>query len=422
MHIIGEVKPGFESVQQLLQKSLSAQRDRNIQLCVYVGDERVIDLCANAAVEDSFSADSLVNIYSSGKSLESILLAIMADKGLVDFERCVSSYWPEFVGGGKDKLTVADVMRHEAGLSKLDVTLTAAQLRSAALRGNSVGALLETHELCYADENSPREYHAITRGWIANEIFRRVEPENKTMGEYLRAQVSEPLGIDVYFDLSPDDSGRVRRVKSRSVFAQMLDCFAPGSQARRIGLTPLELMKRIWAIYPAVRSGLGLKGVLPLEGMKEELFGVFDSDDYLSTQIPSAGAKCSARGLAKLAAAMANGGTVGGQSVLGHLGHQALHAAPLVGKMTIMENSFTQAGLALFQDSDAAKGPLEAGLNEGRGGFYGWMGFGGSVFQWHPEHKIGFAYVPTSLNPIDLFNERGKSYQEEVLKCVRAMR
>jgi CubicO group peptidase (beta-lactamase class C family) len=156
--------------------------------------------------------------------------------------------------------------------------------------------------------------------------------------------------------------------------------------------------------------------------MKEELFGVFDSDDYLSTQIPSAGAKCSARGLAKLAAAMANGGTVGGQSVLGHLGHQALHAAPLVGKMTIMENSFTQAGLALFQDSDAAKGPLEAGLNEGRGGFYGWMGFGGSVFQWHPEHKIGFAYVPTSLNPIDLFNERGKSYQEEVLKCVRAMR
>jgi hypothetical protein len=49
------------------------------------------------------------------------------------------------------------------------------------------------------------------------------------------------------------------------------------------------------------------------------------------------------------------------------------------------------------------------------------MGLGGSVFQWHPQHRIGFAYVPTALNTIDLFNERGKSYQKEVLKCVEAM-
>ena len=48
--------------------------------------------------------------------------------------------------------------------------------------------------------------------------------------------------------------------------------------------------------------------------------------------------------------------------------------------MTIMEGSFTQGGLAYFSESDAAKGPLEAGLNAGRGGFYGWMGLGGSVF------------------------------------------
>ena len=71
----------------------------------------------------------------------------------------------------------------------------------------------------------------------------------------------------------------------------------------------------------------------------------------------------------------------------------------------------------------------------GRNGFYGWMGFGGSVFQWHPELKIGletqncfkfilnlfvfrFAYVPTLLNWVDLVNNKARLLQEEVVKCV----
>jgi hypothetical protein len=54
----------------------------------------------------------------------------------------------------------------------------------------------------------------------------------------------------------------------------------------------------------------------------------------------------------------------------------------------------------------------------GREGFVGWMGLGGSIFQWHPEHQIGFAFVPTALHVLDILNERGKIYQAEVLRCV----
>jgi hypothetical protein len=50
------------------------------------------------------------------------------------------------------------------------------------------------------------------------------------------------------------------------------------------------------------------------------------------------------------------------------------------------------------------------------------MGLGGSLFQWHPQYKIGFGYVPTSLNVLDLLNERGKAYQTEVLGCIEAMK
>ena len=423
MRISGKVQSGFEPVRELFTRSLTSKRDRNAQLCVYVGENRVVDLWATNGVEP-FSPDSLVNVFSSGKSIECILLAMLADQGLLNFAERVATYWPEFVGTQKDKdrLTVADVMRHEAGLASLNITLSPEQLTASALKQNAVGQVLEQHPLRFAGASgSPREYHAITRGWIANEIFRRVEPTGRTMGEFLRDEVSLPLGIDVYFDVTDDQAGNICRVQARRWGAQLLDSFAPGSQSRSIGLTPTEMLTRMLRILPSVRRLRRMQKPTPMSGMREELFGTFDSAPWLPAQVPSAGAKCSARGLAKLAAAMANGGAINGQRVLGETGHAALHADPVVRKMTIMDNRFTQAGLALFRDADAAKGPLEAGISLGRDGFYGWMGLGGSVFQWHPQKRIGFAYVPTALNPIDLFNERGKSYQQAIVQCLGAV-
>lgn len=420
MRIFGDVQQGFEPVRELLRRSVTASRDKGAQLCVYVGEECVVDLWACAAGEE-FSADSLVNVFSSGKSIESILMAKLADQGLLDFAQPVCVYWPEFVGDGKESLTVADVMRHEGGLAQLDTSLTAAQLETAALKQNSVGRVLERHPLRFPEGDSPREYHAVTRGWIANEIFRRVEPVNRTMGEYLREQISEPLGIDVFFDINADEYHRVSRVYPRRLVSQLADSFVPGSQARQIGLTPSELFSRARDLFAVFSGGRRSPLAPPLEGIDKEGFGVFDSAAYLPAQTPSAGAKCSARGLAKLAAAMVNNGQIQGHSVLGMQGLDALHANPIERSMTIMDNTFSQAGLAFFKESDATKGRLEAGLNSGRGGFVGWMGLGGSVFQWHREHRIGFAYVPTALNPIDLFNERGKSYQKEVMRCVESM-
>jgi CubicO group peptidase (beta-lactamase class C family) len=86
--------------------------------------------------------------------------------------------------------------------------------------------------------------------------------------------------------------------------------------------------------------------------------------------------------------------------------------------MMSMNTTFTQGGLASFPPPDDADSAMDKGLNRGREGYYGWMGLGGSIFQWQPERKIGFAYVPTSLNVLDLVNERGKAYQAEVVKCV----
>ena len=77
---------------------------------------------------------------------------------------------------------------------------------------------------------------------------------------------------------------------------------------------------------------------------------------------------------------------------------------------------FTKGGVNFYQTlPDATK--AEKTLNNNREGFYGWMGYGGSLFQWHPDLKIGFSFVPSVLNSLEMANERGAVLQQLVKEC-----
>jgi len=97
---------------------------------------------------------------------------------------------------------------------------------------------------------------------------------------------------------------------------------------------------------------------------------------------------------------------------------QAMHDAPVEADMGIGPTTFTQGGVAVFSKPTWSGTPIDTALNVGREGFVGWMGLGGSIFQWHPEYEIGIGYVPTSLHVLDFVNERGKAYQAEVLSAI----
>ena len=84
---------------------------------------------------------------------------------------------------------------------------------------------------------------------------------------------------------------------------------------------------------------------------------------------------------------------------------------------TGLETNFSQGGVNYF-----LAGPNSPKLAHLRKGFIGWWGFGGSVFQWHQEHKISFAYVPTLLQPFDLMCLRGAFLQAVVLQCVESIK
>ena len=81
-----------------------------------------------------------------------------------------------------------------------------------------------------------------------------------------------------------------------------------------------------------------------------------------------------------------------------------------------VRSEFTKGGANLFKIPKDARAP-EIDFNGNREGFYGWLGYGGSIVQWHPELKIGFAFVPTLINGIEIGNERGAALQQIVKDC-----
>lgn len=414
----GSVAQGFEPVKALFEHNMNTLAERNAQLCIYVGEERVVDLWATAIGDESFSADSLVNVFSSGKSLEAITMAMLFDQGLLDYNARVADYWPEYAANGKDQTTIADLMRHEAGLAAFDTTINPVDLHTQNLSSNKVGEIIAAQTPKFAEgTNKQREYHAMTRGWIANEVFRRLDAQGRTMGQFLRAQVSVPFDIDVHIGATDAEIARLNEVVLLGFGYQFLQGLVPKALGRRMEPNLLQTAAKLTRLAKSRSSGTTAGAPTPITGMSK--ISVFNSSDVARAEIPSAGARCSARGLSKLAAVMANGGQLGGKTLLSEAAHAALHAEPVARDMISMGTTFTQGGVATFGTPNAAaSSAFEAGLNVGREGYYGWMGLGGSIFQWHPEHKIGFGYAPTSLNMLDIVNERGKAYQAEVVKCL----
>ena len=418
LRIGGTVAPGFESVKQLFEHNMRTLAEKNAQLCVHVGEERVVDLWASTTGDTDFNADSLVNVFSSGKSLESIALASLVAKGLLDYNARITEYWPEFGAQGKDELTVADLMRHEAGLAAFNVSLDPEALLKENIKQNSVGRVIEGHEQKFRKgDRSRREYHAVTRGWIVNEVFRRVDPQHRTIGEYLHEEVSGPLGADAVIGVQPQDLHRISAVSPLGFGSYFLASFRPRFMGRKVQENFFQLSAKLLRLLPAVRHGTTLGAPPPIKDMKIESFN--DSAVAMG-ETPSANAHCSARGLAHIAAAMASGGKYNGNEVLNAQAWDAMHNSPVKREMLGLRTTFTQGGVAHFSATESKSSKLEHAANLGREGFYGWMGLGGSILQWHPEKKIGFSFVPTSLHVLDVVNERGKAYQAEILKCLES--
>jgi CubicO group peptidase (beta-lactamase class C family) len=171
-HFSGHIDPDYQEVADLFKSYFKFGGDDNSQLCVFVGENCVLDVYGGRDAD--FGPNSLVNIWSSGKSIASVLMAKMHDDKKFHFSDKVTKYWPEFGKNGKENIKIEDVMRHEAGMSKFGKKVKVKNTWPENIKRNKIGKIIENEKI-ERPLGYYRAYHATTRDWISNEIFRRVE-------------------------------------------------------------------------------------------------------------------------------------------------------------------------------------------------------------------------------------------------------
>jgi CubicO group peptidase (beta-lactamase class C family) len=201
----GFVFDGFEPVKAVLEENLNNGQDVGASVCVTRNGETVVDLWggyADAERTRPWVKDTIVNVYSTTKTITALTALLLADRGLIDFDAPVARYWPEFAANGKEKVKVSHLMSHSAGLSGWHEKISKEDLYN----WNKATSLLAAQKPFWEPGTAPG-YHAMTQGYLVGEVIRRVT--GKSIGTVFREEIATPLGADFYIGLPASEDNRV---------------------------------------------------------------------------------------------------------------------------------------------------------------------------------------------------------------------
>lgn len=279
VEIAGFAPARFAAVQAAFAANFAAGEELGARFTLVEAGEVVLDLWAGHADRRrtvAFDEATLTPVFSTTKAIAALLIARLVDRGKLDYGQPVASVWPEFGQAGKDEVTVEQALSHQAGLSGFPDEMDPAEWFDWDAICARLAAMAPLWPVGTASG-----YHPITFGYIAGEIFRRVE--GRSMGTALREDLAGPLGLDLWIGLPDAEFGRVAELQRPSALP---DFGEPNAATQAAFLTP-------WS-SPAGRG----------------------QADWRRMEIPSANGHCTAHGLARLMGALANGGWLDGEQVL----------------------------------------------------------------------------------------------------------
>jgi CubicO group peptidase (beta-lactamase class C family) len=197
--IAGSVSPGFEPVRDAFAANFTRRHELGGACCVYHRGEKVVDLWGgvrNKATGEPWEEDTMVLVCSTTKGLAAMTLALAHSRGWLDYEERVATYWPEFAQQGKERITVRQLLAHQAGLFALDVTVT----RSLVADLDRLAVVLARQKPAW-EPGTRQAYHAITLGFYESELLRRIDPLRRSLGRFFQEEIASPLGLNFYIRL-----------------------------------------------------------------------------------------------------------------------------------------------------------------------------------------------------------------------------
>jgi CubicO group peptidase (beta-lactamase class C family) len=356
--ISGSVTAGFEPVRAAFKANFTRRGEVGAAVHVIIDGEPVVDLwggAKNAAGTQAWTADTLVNVWSTGKGWLALAMHILAERGLLNFDAPVAHYWPEFAQNGKQSILVRHILTHTAGLPAPSMKLP----DEAVYEWAAMVKALQESELFW-EPGTQCGYHAATFGWLNGEVLRRIT--SMAVGEFLRSQISGPLTADALVGLSQAEQERTADTIPPNPLGYLLfrTAIALGGRAKKMAFTnpprpPKAANTRRWR----------------------------------EAQIPSSNGHASARGLARMYAPLALGGQAGEVRLLSEAGVeraglQQVHAKDIVTGTWERRT----LGFMLPEPELGDPRPLTA---------FGHPGMGGSIGFADPPRRLAMGYVMNKM-------------------------
>ena len=358
--IEGECDPRFSAVRDAFTASFAKYGNVGAAICVYVEGRPVVDLWggyADAARTSPWQRDTIVNVYSTTKGMTAICAHILVERGELDIDAPVATYWPEFAQGGKDDVSVRWLLSHQAGLPAISKPLGG----HAMFDWNLMTTALAEQRPWWTP-GTKHGYHALTFGWLVGEVVRRIT--NKSLGVFFRDEVAQPLGADFHIGLGPEYDART---------AEVILATPPPADA----MDPLT--KRL--MDP---ESLAAKSITNPPGLFEEV----NTRSWRGAEIPAANGHGNARALAR---------------IYGALGHADVDGGTILRSGTIEKATAVQAsgpdavlplhtafGAGFFlptQDCVFSRAPRA----------FGHPGAGGSLGFADPDEGLGFGFTMNQM-------------------------
>lgn len=210
--IHGETAPGFEEVKTEFKRNFTERGELGAACAVYHKGEKVVDLWGGFADEQTralWKEDTLALVFSTTKGISAMTMAVAHSQGLFELDKPVAEYWKEFAQSGKEKITVRQLLAHQAGLSAVDEPMNAQKLSDLDLVAEAIAKQKPAWK-----PGTKHGYHGLSLGWYQNELIRRVDPQHRSLGKFFQDEIAEPLGIEFYIGLPSNiPSERIATIK-----------------------------------------------------------------------------------------------------------------------------------------------------------------------------------------------------------------
>ena len=377
----GACAPGFEPVVERFAAQLRAGEEVGAGLAVYHRGRCVVDLWggqADVARETPWTRDTRIVVFSVTKGLAAMALALLADRGQLDWDAPVATYWPGFAASGKQSITVRTLANHRAGLVRLDERLTMDDCVLPERRDGLVRAL-ERQRPAW-EPGTAQGYHAITFGMYVRELFERIAGED--LGVFLRRELFEPLGADVSLGTPAEIDPRIATLYQPRTSTRLVHVLA--AAVRGVDSNELRI----------VRAGLRRRS-LPRAAFLNPRPGPEGIAEYNSPRVRRAvlawaSATASAAGLARAYVPFAAAGKAFGKTYL-----QASTLAPVYARQ-----SWSERDLVLHKPVGWSQGFLkeETRLFSPNRESFGHAGMGGALGWCDPVAGLAFGYVMNRMD------------------------